>query len=90
MSAAAGKKCCGYVGFCERANIGGIYLFEMIGAGSVQLDGKFCGAGVRELLGVDARNESGDPSGGQNFTSLRDGEGAAIAENVTEFGEVFL
>ena len=87
MEAAAGKQRADDVRERERVNVGGVDFFQMVGAGRVHLDGEARCAGVRKLLGVDARDQATGASGGENFARLRDGERAAIAEDIAEFGQ---
>ncbi len=87
MEAAAGKQGADDVRKSERVNVGAINFFEVVGAGGLQLDGEACGAGVGDLFGVNARDEAAGASCGQDAAGLRDGEGAAVAVDIAEFGE---
>ena len=87
MEAAAGKQSADDVGEGECVNVIAIDFFEVIGAGGLQFDGEARGAGVGELFGVDARDEASGASRGQDAAGLRDGERAAVAVDVAEFGE---
>ena len=87
VEAAAGKQRADDVGERERMNVRGIDFFQMVGAGRLHLDGEPGCSGVRELLGVNARHQATSAASGENFAGLRDGERAAIAEDVAEFGE---
>ena len=44
-----------------------VELFEMIRARGLDFDSQARGAGIDELLGVNARNEAGGASGFENF-----------------------
>src|SRR5580693_3376343 len=87
MEAAAGQQCADDVRECERANVRGVDFFQVVGAGRLQFDGETGRACVCELLGMDARDQASGASGGEDLARLRDGECAAIAENVAKFGE---
>ena len=87
MKAAAGQQRADDVRECERANVRAIDFFEVVGAGRLQLDGEPRRAGVGELFGMNARDEASGASRGEDLARLRDGECAAIAENVAKFGE---
>ena len=87
MEAAAGKQRADYIRERERVDVGGVDFFQMVGAGRLHLDGEAGCAGVRKLLCVDARDQATGASGGENFARLRDGERAAIAEDIAEFGQ---
>src|SRR5580658_5154606 len=87
MEAAAGKQSTDHVRERERANVGCVYLFQVIRAGRLQFDSEAGCAGVCQLFGVDARDQAAGASRSQDFARLRDGERAAIAEYVTELGE---
>jgi hypothetical protein len=70
MEAAAGQQGADDVRLGERANVGPIDLFEMIGAGGVQLNCETRGPGVGELLGMNAWDESRGLSRGEDFAGL--------------------
>jgi hypothetical protein len=89
METTAGDKRGNRVRRCEGANVIGVCLLEVIRARGVEFDGKARGAGVRELFGVKADPEAAGASGGEQFAGLRHGEGTAVAENITKFGERF-
>src|SRR5277367_3663552 len=87
MEAAAWEQRADDIRECQSANVRGVDFFQMVGAGRLYFDGEPGRAGVCQLLGVDARHQASRASGGENLAGLRDGECAAIAENVAEFGE---
>ena len=87
MEAAAGEQRADDVRERERADVRGVDFFQVIGAGCLQFDGEAGRAGVCQLFGVDARDQAAGASGGEDFARLRDGEGAAIAKYVAEFGK---
>ena len=59
----------------------------MVGACRLHFDGEAGGAGVGQLLGMDARHQTSGTSGSENSAGLCNRECAAVAENVAEFGE---
>src|SRR5580658_6271858 len=87
MEAAARQQSADHVRERERVNVRGVYLFQVVRAGRLQFDGETRRAGVRELLGMDARDQASGSSGGEDFARLRYGERAAIAKHVAKFGE---
>ena len=74
---------------CQGADIGAIYSFEVIAARRAKFYGELSGAGMGELLPVDARFQAVALAGFEDLFCLRHAEGAALAENVAEFGEFF-
>lgn len=88
MEAAAREHGAGDVGFREGANVGCGEFFEMVGASGVHFDGEACRTGAGELFSVKTQTEAAGASGGEHFSGLGDGEGAAVAEDVAEFGEI--
>ena len=89
MEAAAGKQCTGDVRASEGTDVAGGDLFEMVGACPVHLDGKFRGAGVRQLFRVQAQAQAAGSRCGKNFARLRHGERATVAEHVAELRKIF-
>jgi len=89
MEAAAWKHGAGDVGAREGANVRGGEFFEMVCACGVHFDGEACRAGPGKLFGMKAQSKAAGASGGQDFARLSDGERAAVAEDIAEFGKVF-
>ena len=88
VKAAAGEHGAGYFGTGESANVGGGKLFEMVGARGVHLDGEARRAGAGELFGMEAQAKAAGARGGEDLARLGDGERAAVAEHIAEFGEI--
>ena len=89
MEAAARQHGAGDVGACKSANVGSGEFFEMVGARSMHLDSEASRAGAGELFSMKTQSEAAGVRGRENFTGLSDGERAAVAEGIAEFGEIF-
>ena len=75
------------VGKAQRADVFTIDFFQVIDARGLQLDGEADCSSMRQLFGMNARDQTAGASGHQNPPRLRNRESTAIAVNITEFSE---
>lgn len=61
----------------------------MVSARSVQFDGKPRCSGARELFRMNPQSQPACARRGENLARLRDSEGAAVAEGIAKFGQIF-
>src|SRR2546425_3462646 len=75
------------VRFSQRTNVCAVDFFQMVTACCAKLNAESRGAGVRELLRMDARAKSERLSRGQYPPRLSDRERTAFAKHITKFSQ---